>query len=398
MNPRILLVDDDTNLLDGCRRALRRHFDVTTASSGNDGLREIAENHPFTVIMSDMQMPGMTGVQFLERVQIESPDSVRIMLTGNAHQQTAIDAINGGRILRFLNKPCLPEELFSALHDGVEQYQLQIAERELLDGTLRGCVRAMTEILSLTKPLAFGRAARVKNMVGSACRSLEISNAWELEIAALMSQAGVVTLPETVLEKALSGQTLTSEENEMLRNMGPVASNMIQHIPRLESATSYTAACDPSPDPAVSNPMKPLPESTPLEVQLLQAALDVEMLISLGVRSKEAFDHLRSAGRVRNEKIISALEDSFDKSTESRAVRLSELQVGQILAKDVMSRDGERRLLGRDLEITERLLLRLTNYHSSRGVQEPIRIIDDGGSSKIDCNAATSPEPALAFS
>ena len=395
MKSRILLVDDDTNLLDGCRRALRRHFDVTTACSGNEGLTQIAENAPYTVVVSDMRMPGMTGVQFLEHVRTESPDSVRIMLTGNADQQTAIDAINGGRIFRFLNKPCLPEELFSSLNDGVDQYRLQMAERELLDGTVRGCVRAMTEVLSLTNPLAFGRAARVRNLVSCACNTLGISNSWELEVAALKSQAGVVTLPEAVLEKVLSGQTLTPDENGMLRNLGKVAADMIRHIPRLEVVTDYIAACDPSPDPAVANPLTALPESTPLEIQLLQAALDLEMLISLGKSDREAFDHLQSAGRVRDESILFALEDSFLNGMEKRAVPLKNLEVGQVLAEDVMSIDGNTRLLGRSYEITERLLLRLQNFHSSRGVREPIQVLVGNDSENNDWKATVAPEPEL---
>ncbi|MDA1162439.1 MAG: response regulator [Planctomycetota bacterium] len=397
MTSRILIVDDDTNLLDGCRRALRRHFDVTTACSGNDGLTKIAESQRFAVVLSDMRMPGMTGVQFLEHVQTESPDSVRIMLTGNADQQTAIDAINSGRIFRFLNKPCLPEKLFTALHDGVNQYGLQMAERELLDGTVRGCVRAMTEILSLTNPLGFGRAARVRKLVSCACETLRISNSWELEVAAMMSQAGVVTLPEAVLEKALSGLPLTPDENGMLGNLRNVAVDLIQHIPRLAVVTDYISACDPAPDPAVARPLTPLPGSTPLEVKLLQAALDLEMLISLGRSEKEAFAHLRSGGRVRDENILFALEESFLRGMEKRAIPLRHLQVGQVLAEDVMSIDGGRRLLGRSYEITERLLLRLQNYHSKHGVREPIQVLARDESANDAWKTTVNPEPAIAL-
>lgn len=70
------------------------------------------------------------------------------MLTGNSDQQTAIDAVNEGNIFRFLTKPCPPEMLAGALHAGIRQYQLVTAEKELLEKTLRGSIKVLTDVLS----------------------------------------------------------------------------------------------------------------------------------------------------------------------------------------------------------------------------------------------------------
>lgn len=106
MSNRILFVDDDPNILKGFQRNLRKHYDISVADSGQTGLELIANSEPFAVIVADMQMPRMNGVEFLAQTRKISPDSVRIMLTGNADQQTAIAAINRGDIYRFVNKPC----------------------------------------------------------------------------------------------------------------------------------------------------------------------------------------------------------------------------------------------------------------------------------------------------
>ena len=129
---RLLFVDDEPNALAGYERQLRNTFDVATARGGAKGF-ELVEGHgPFAVVVADMRMPGMDGVQFLTHVKRISPSSVRMILTGMADQQTAIQAVNEGNIFRFLTKPCPPEALTRALQAGVDQYRLVNAECELL--------------------------------------------------------------------------------------------------------------------------------------------------------------------------------------------------------------------------------------------------------------------------
>ena len=123
------------------------------------------DDGPFAVIVADRSMPGMDGIQLLAKVKACSPNTVRMMLTGNADMQTAIDAVNEGHIFRFLTKPCPPESLTASLQAAIEQYRLITAERELLEKTLRGSVKVLCEVLSVVKPTAFGRASRITRYV-----------------------------------------------------------------------------------------------------------------------------------------------------------------------------------------------------------------------------------------
>src|SRR4051812_10280575 len=93
---RILFVDDDPNILAGYQRTLRKRYSVATALSADEGLALIESDGPFAVVVADMQMPGTNGIQFLRKAQEKAPDSIRLMLTGNADQKTAIDAVNEG--------------------------------------------------------------------------------------------------------------------------------------------------------------------------------------------------------------------------------------------------------------------------------------------------------------
>ena len=141
MQERILLVDDDRNILDGYRRSLHGEFQVETAESGQEAVKLLESSGPYAVVISDMRMPGMDGIELLKRVKTASPDTVRIMLTGNADMQTAIEAINEGSIFRFLIKPCNKETMARTITAALVQYRLITAEKQLLEQTLSGCLQ-----------------------------------------------------------------------------------------------------------------------------------------------------------------------------------------------------------------------------------------------------------------
>ena len=129
MNNKVLIVDDDVNLLASLRRRLGRRFTVTTAVSAEEGLTSLKEHGPFAVVVSDQRMDHMDGIQFLTEVKDRSPETMRMMLTGNVDLRVAIDAINEAGAYRFLTKPCSGEDLIGAVEEGVKQYWLNTAER-----------------------------------------------------------------------------------------------------------------------------------------------------------------------------------------------------------------------------------------------------------------------------
>jgi DNA-binding NtrC family response regulator len=129
---RILLVDDDKNVLEGYKRLLHGLFEVETATNGAQALAAVHLFGPFEVIITDMQMPGMNGAEFLAKVRQLSPNSVRMVLTGHKDINRAIDAVNEGRIFRYLTKPCEKKELVHAIELASAQYRANVDEKELV--------------------------------------------------------------------------------------------------------------------------------------------------------------------------------------------------------------------------------------------------------------------------
>jgi DNA-binding NtrC family response regulator len=128
----ILIVDDDEHVRAGLGHSLRRtEYRVLFAESA-DLAFEVLAQEPVDVVMSDHMMPGTTGAQFLKAVRDRFPDTIRIMLTGHASAETAIQAINQGEIYRLLAKPIDRAELLVTLHLACEKLELERENRRLL--------------------------------------------------------------------------------------------------------------------------------------------------------------------------------------------------------------------------------------------------------------------------
>lgn len=132
---RVLIVDDEPNVTRALRRALRKEsYEIVCASSAEEALEMLAQS-TFHVIVSDHEMPGMRGIEFLAVVRKKYPDTVRIMLTGHGGLDTAMRAINEGDIYRFLSKPWEGPELAVTIRQALQHQRLMRQSQRLLEMT-----------------------------------------------------------------------------------------------------------------------------------------------------------------------------------------------------------------------------------------------------------------------
>lgn len=373
----VLCVDDEQNVLDGLERTLRKRYSVRTAQGGEAGLEAVRSAGPFEVVISDMQMPGMNGAEFLGRVLQIDPDTSRILLTGRADVDAAIDAVNEGRIFRFLRKPCPPDVLHAAVEAAVFQYRVVTAERVLLNETLHGSIRTLTNILALTNPQAFGRASRAKTLAGRMASELHIENRWQVEVAAMLSQIGSVAIPSRITRKMYGGEALTESEREMAARMPLTAEKLLADIPRMEpvqdilryQAKNFDGSGTPS-DPIVG---KALPVGSRI-LRLVLAYADLEAKGVSGPRAAKALG--KTSGKFDPE-LFPALDrvvHRLEAETEVRELLFHEITPGMEFAQDVESATGEV-LVGRGQEATAILYERFRNFSQDRQLSRRIRMI-----------------------
>jgi response regulator RpfG family c-di-GMP phosphodiesterase len=127
---RILFVDDEQNVLDSYKRLLHDQFHIEVAPGGGKALAAIHLFGPYAIVISDMQMPGLNGAEFLGQVRQLAPNTVRMLLTGHKDINQAIEAVNEGRIFRYLTKPCEKKDLVSAIELGLLQYHANVEARD----------------------------------------------------------------------------------------------------------------------------------------------------------------------------------------------------------------------------------------------------------------------------
>ncbi|MEW5961504.1 MAG: HD domain-containing phosphohydrolase [Chloroflexota bacterium] len=377
MNEQVLFVDDDSNLLAALKRLLRKQFELSLAQGGEEGLELLERAGPFAVVVADMRMPGMDGVEFLSLVKERSPETVRMMLTGNADLQTAINAVNEGNIFRFLTKPCPMETIAATLTAGLEQYRLINAERELLEKTLRGSIKVLTDILGLVNPIAFSRANSIRRYVRHITIQLRLPQPWQYEIAALLSQIGCVTLPPDTLDKIYAQAPLSDEEKHMFTAHPTVGYNLLANIPRLELIAQMIGQQQKSFRAFPSlNDLTDEERTVTLGAQILKVALDLDQMVVHGTPFKEALTLLRIQPREYNPEIVGCLSNLHiaDIDQEVKVVRVRDLNTRMIADDDIKARNGLL-LVPKGQEITYPVLERLRNFAQRIGVVEPIRVV-----------------------
>ncbi|SFT44324.1 Response regulator c-di-GMP phosphodiesterase, RpfG family, contains REC and HD-GYP domains [Kosakonia arachidis] len=364
--PRVLCVDDEPNVLAAIARNLFEVFDVVTAPSGDAGLDAIRSGEPFAVILSDMRMPGMDGATFLSRAREASPDSVRILLTGQADVESSIAAINKGAIFRYLCKPCPKEDLISTLNDAVRQYRLVCAEKELLATTLSASVKTLTEILAMVAPWAFQRAAFAQSCVRHALPKLGWHDEWLYTLAASLSQIGCVGIPADIVQADAAQRKLTAAEEKLLHEHPEVAGRLVAQIPRLELVAAI-----------IRHQAKEAPADAPLEVvrgaQLLRAALELERHAARGWSLERPWDILRAARPALPEYLIKALSDFRSNVEGVRSARIRELMPGWVVDEDIRTTNGLM-VLTKGHELTDTAISALQRLLAANAVEEPIRV------------------------
>jgi response regulator RpfG family c-di-GMP phosphodiesterase len=373
---KILLVDDEQNVLDGFHRQLRKKYPITTAVSGQEGLKKIAEEGPFAVVVSDMRMPVMDGVAFLMAVHREFPESVRMMLTGNADQQTAIDAINRGAIFRFLTKPCAPEQLTAAIDAGLEQYRLITAEKELLEKTLNGSINILVDILSLAYPIAFSQSMRLKKYAGQLAQKLKLHGIWQYEIAAMLSSVGLINVPTESIERYMGGAALSREEKEMIAAIPQTTGMLLANIPRLTVVASMITQRDTVYMKDIDFTSHDQNEVIRIGAKILKVITDFDLLLFQNHEPEEAINIMAKHTTIYDRTLLGLMTtvELPRRDRVARYVQIEELRKGMIIDTDILNAQGIL-VIPKGYEVNDTTAERLKNFLLKQKGAETVRVL-----------------------
>ena len=367
-NRRILCVDDEPLVLEGLERTLFEHFEVTTESNPVRALEVLRAGPAFAVVLSDMRMPEMDGAAVLAKAREIAPETSRMLLTGQSDINSAVAAVNQGQILRFLWKPCPAEALIQALELGVEQHRLVTAERELLERTVTGCVRLMSEVLSLVAPALFSRTQRIKAFVTHMVKKLALEDTWRFEVAALFSMIGCVGLSEATLEQVLARRPLDAADQKAFDDHPLMAHRLLSAIPRFEEIAAMIKLQTGGPYGAPTDDIE-------RGGAMLRVAFQVERITAQGKTVADAIGLLERKLDAGEQPFLKTLADyrNAEGSTTVRALAVGQMTSEMILEEDVRTTNGVV-VVPKGRELTMVLIERLFKFSRAGTLIEPIRV------------------------
>jgi CheY-like chemotaxis protein len=386
---RVLMVDDEPHVLAGFRRTIGRSLDLTVAEGGPAGLAAIAAGPEFAVIITDMRMPGMSGLEFISAARARARDSVFMMLTGNADQQTAVDAINKGQIFRFLSKPCPGDAIEAAIAAAFRQHELVTAERVLLKETVTGSIRLLADALEMSDPELFRYQTAVKTLMAEACAAVGVERDFQYAIAASLCLVGLVTIPRRGGSCAITEETLEA--------VAATGGRLLGHIPRLASVAAMVRAQREAGDLPENLRSTTRPEVERMGAQLLRFCVDLARE-ERGVGSRATALRALAESGAYDARLTAAMLERCRAAPAGpthvvRTIPIGSLAVGMVVDEDVKRHDGVLLLSGGQA-VSELSIARIRNVARQGDIRATVNIREEPAAAAPAGPAATSGQTA----
>ncbi len=377
MKSRVLIVDDDPELLRSVGDSLRDDFEIVAASSGAVGLQILASSAPFSVIVTDMQMPQMDGLRFIAAARKLAPEASYVMLTGDHNGQSAVAAINEGRVFRLLLKPFDMLSIRGSINAARRQFESSQADKELLNKTCAGAISLMCDLLEAQQPSLCLALQGLDTTIDAIRTAAGIAERREYALAARLALVGCASLDEDEVLRFLRGSICDTEWRKVLRRSTEIGGRMIRRMPSLKLLGAMIERCDETDGLHSSN--NPTSDDAIIQVggTLLSIGVCWQMLLAQSVDPSDAVKEMH--------KRFSALPTQYDTlfidwpidSTRTRGIEISldEVATGMVLQKDVCTQHGDI-LLRCGRRMTESLIDKLRYRHETSGDLRPIFVVD----------------------
>ena len=387
----VLVVDDEENDRELLRDLLEKQgHQVTEAENGKQALEGIKKAPP-DVILLDVMMAGMDGFEVCRRLKAD-PETAPIpillvtSLTGRSDRLTGIEAgandfiskpIDTQDVLLRVRNAVYTRHLYTTVQENFEKVQkLEKEERELLEETLSGSVKILTEVLSISNPAAFSRASRIRRYVKHLAIWLKLPDVWEFELAALLSHIGCIAFENSLLEKVSAGIRLTEEEFKAYEEYPELSATLIDKIPRLGTVAEIIKNHQQVFRKKASGDDFNDEERIAVGGYLIKVALEFDRFISRTSSVKAVLVRLRQSLDYPSPSILEALKEVEIPKEKSReiSIRVPDLNRSMTFNEDIYATDGML-LVSKGDEATYPMISRLRNYAKGIGVVQPFKVI-----------------------
>ncbi|MBI5519851.1 MAG: response regulator [Desulfovibrio sp.] len=365
MPGKILMVEGTANPLGNTQERLAQRFDLQHVVGVEDALKAVRASGPFDVVLTDLKLGKKDGTTLLTAIKTAHPHTVGLLMTARQELDLALNAVEDGKAFRVVLKPASLDSLTAQLSAALEQHKLEIAEQSFLQDTLHGAIQALTDVLGLANPAAFGRALRIRGLVHRLSKAILIPQFWEVDMAAMLSHIGCVSLPKDVLDKIAAGKDLAPDERKLFDTHPTIGAGVLANIPRMalvaEIIRKQHARYDSSP---------------PFGARVLKVVLDYDMLLNRGLPTNAIFTQMAGAKGVYDPDILAAFESTIPTETGyvRKRVTMRDLKENMILEESIVTVDGML-LLAKDSELNESNIYRLIESTRSFEIVEPVTVL-----------------------
>jgi CheY-like chemotaxis protein len=330
---------------------------------------EAAARHVPDLILLDINMPEMDGFEVCKRLKAHDKLALVPVLFLSALNETQdkLKAFRAGGV-DYIAKPFQLEEVRARVETQLELHRARQAERQLLETTLSGAVKALSSLAQLTSPTLTGRSGALRNMIVQMTTQLRLPDAWQYELAGMLCLIGCITLPPDVFEHAYLGDA-SDEELRMYRGHPEVGFQLLSNIPRLENVAEmirWQQAEDPNPASS---------EVAERGSRMLKTAQELDRRALRGISFQTACDQVRTVSGKSLAPLLDALKDYAPSRVHFEVQRLApqQLMPGMILEDDVVTAQGSLIVIGKGTTLTSTLVERVRNFDKTGGVRRPIQ-------------------------
>lgn len=356
--PNVLCVDNDPYVLVSMRRALSRAFCVDIASSAAQGL-ELLGRKSYAVVVSDISMPGMSGVEFLRRARELAPDTTRLLSSGHADFAEAVAATNAGPVFRFLAKPLQLDDLLSTVTEAVRYHHQTVADRGELHAVMVGLVPTLTELVCLLRPGLAEPARRTLEAARLLASTARLADSWRLEATGLMTMLACQSAP---MDVEVCETAESDAATRLLELAMGLAGRLLGPLPRAREVYEL-----------LEQALAGQADSTSASALRLLVRWQWSSGVETGGSSAQPIGDAEYPGAW-----LEALQ-RFDERTcgvRESSLLVAELEVGMLMASDVIARGSGHVLLPKGNQLTRPVLERIRHYARGPGVVEPILVAE----------------------